>query len=439
MIRSLLLFVYFALFGQLAVGQVQIFADTIDNGCTSSIDVPIRVSDYVDMLSMQGTIHWDINNLSYNSIVDYGPATIGLTNGNFGFGSVGVGDIMFSWNDADLSGETLADSTIIFTLRFDVIGVGSFNTPISFANTPTLLEFVNTTYTAIPYTATNGAVNISCSTCSIGTATLGAQSNCNPSNDFYTQELTITYSAPPATGSLSVNGQLFTITGSPQTVVLDSLVSDGNTVDVTIFFTDDVSCSLTSNALFTAPTSCLLQDVDLFADVVNDGCTSSVDVPIRVSDFVDMLSMQGTVNWNSANLTYNSIVNYGPASLALTNGNFGFAGTSSGELTFSWNDSDLSGETLPDSTIVFTIRYDVIGAGSFNTPITFTSTPTLLEFVNTSYTPIPYSTQDGAVNITCTTCSFGTVSAGTQTNCDPSNNFYTQELVITYALSLIHI
>ncbi|MDX2359669.1 MAG: T9SS type A sorting domain-containing protein [Crocinitomicaceae bacterium] len=431
--RSLLIYIYFALFGQLAFGQVQMFADTVDNGCTTSVDVPIRVSDYVNMLSMQGTVHWDVAYLNYNSIVDYGPVSIGLTSGNFGFGSVGAGNLMFSWNDGDLSGETLVDSTIMFILRFDVVGAGSFSTPISFTSTPTLLEFVNLSYTPIPYTVYNGAVNIACSTCSLGTATTGMQTGCDPANDFYTQQLTVTYSAPPATGSLSVNGQLFPITSSPQTIVLDSLVSDGNPVDVNIFFTDDIACLLNMTSLFTAPASCLTLDVDIFADIINDVCVSTVDVPIRVSDFVDMLSMQGTVHWDVAYLNYNSIVDYGPAALLLTNGNFGVGSVAAGDLMFSWNDGDLSGETLADSTIVFTIRYDVIGAGSFSTPISFTSTPTLLEFVNLSYTPIPYSTQAGAVNITCSACSVGTATTGTQTSCNPTNDFYTQELVITYS------
>ena len=359
--------------------DVDIFADIINDGCVTTVDVPIRVSDFVDILSMQGTVHWDVAYLNYNSIVDYGPAALGLTNGNFGFGNTASGDLTFSWNDGDLSGETLTDSTIIFTLRFNVIATGVFSTPISFQSTPTLLEFVNLSFTPIAYTTTNGSVNISCSTCAISTIVTGNQSSCSPSNNYYTQELTITYSVPPATGNLNVNGQLFPITGSPQVIILDSLISDGNTVDVNAFFTEDLACLINLTSLFTAPTSCLINNVDIFADLVSDSCVATVDVPVRVNDFVNMLSIQGTIHWDPSLLSYNSIVDYGPASLALTNGNFGFGSTAAGDLMFSWNDGDLSGESLTDSTIIFIVRYDVIGVGSFSTPISFENTPTSLD------------------------------------------------------------
>ena len=147
--------------------------------------------------------------------------------------------------------------------------------------------------------------------------------------------------------------------------------------------------------LFTAPTNCLASDDNLYADLVSDTCVTTIDVPVSVSDFVNMLSFQGTMHWDSSFLSYNSIVDYGPVALGLTSGNFGFGSVASGDLMFSWNDGDLSGESLPDSAIIFTVRYNIVGVGSFSTPISFENTPTLLEFVNLSLTPIPYTTGNG--------------------------------------------
>ncbi len=92
--------------------------------------------------------------------------------------------------------------------------------------------------------------------CSIDGLTAGNQTPCNTSNNTYTQEVIVTYSNPPATGNLVVNGQSFAIGTSPQTVVLTGLNSDGNSVNVTASFSDDTGCNITSNGLFTAPTSC---------------------------------------------------------------------------------------------------------------------------------------------------------------------------------------
>ncbi|MEZ4929230.1 MAG: hypothetical protein R2777_04375 [Chitinophagales bacterium] len=71
----------------------------------------------------------------------------------------------------------------------------------------------------------------------------------------YNDRVTITYN-PPASGSLSVNGQTFAITSSPQTVTLTGLTSNGSAVNVTANFTANTACTYTENSLFTAPAPC---------------------------------------------------------------------------------------------------------------------------------------------------------------------------------------
>ena len=62
--------------------------------------------------------------------------------------------------------------------------------------------------------------------CIISSLTAGIQSPCDSLNNEYTQDIIITYINAPSSGSLSVNGQLFPITTSPQTITLTSLISD---------------------------------------------------------------------------------------------------------------------------------------------------------------------------------------------------------------------
>lgn len=92
--------------------------------------------------------------------------------------------------------------------------------------------------------------------CGVTAATAGVQAACSIATNTYTQEVTITYNNAPATGTLLVNGQSFPITSSPQTVTLTGLAADGNPVNVVTSFSDEPSCSLTQNALFTAPAAC---------------------------------------------------------------------------------------------------------------------------------------------------------------------------------------
>ena len=82
------------------------------------------------------------------------------------------------------------------------------------------------------------------------------QTGCNPLTNTYTQMLQVTYENAPETGNLTVNGVAFPITGSPQTVSLTNLTSDGAPVDVDVSFSENLDCSLTAPALFTAPESC---------------------------------------------------------------------------------------------------------------------------------------------------------------------------------------
>jgi hypothetical protein len=92
--------------------------------------------------------------------------------------------------------------------------------------------------------------------CGISALSAGTQTPCVNATNTYTQEVTLTYSNEPASGTIDVNGQSFAITSSPQTVLLTNLAADGNAVNVTAVFSADASCTLTSNALFTAPSPC---------------------------------------------------------------------------------------------------------------------------------------------------------------------------------------
>ncbi len=94
------------------------------------------------------------------------------------------------------------------------------------------------------------------STCQITDLSAGPQTPCDPQTNTYTQEVTVTYQDPPSKGNLKVNGQSFAISGSPQTVTLAGLVSNGQPVTVTASFSKDSNCSRTVEDLFTAPQSC---------------------------------------------------------------------------------------------------------------------------------------------------------------------------------------
>lgn len=111
--------------------------------------------------------------------------------------------------------------------------------------------------------------------CSITDIAAGTQTPCVSSTNQYTQQVTVTYSNPPATGQLNVNGQIFAITSSPQTVTLTGLTAGGGNVDVLAFFSAQTTCTYAENNVFVAPAACNVCTISDLAAGTQTPCVSS--------------------------------------------------------------------------------------------------------------------------------------------------------------------
>ncbi|HEX2898929.1 MAG TPA: hypothetical protein VHS96_04340, partial [Bacteroidia bacterium] len=153
-----------------------------------------------------------------------------------------------------------------------------------------------------------------------------------------------------------------------------------------------------------------LPQFKIFADSVQGPTATTVDCPVRANDFINLISAQGTVSWNTAVGTYNNVVFFGLPSMNISN--FGTTQVGAGKLTFSWNDPTLVGETVADSAILFTVRYNLVGAPGSLSPVTFENSPTPLEFTDNTFTVITHTTRNGELEIinTGNTITTGTVS-----------------------------
>lgn len=111
-----------------------------------------------------------------------------------------------------------------------------------------------------------------CDTCTVVGVTFGNFGRCNPLDLTYSAELSLEYANEPDSGSLSINGQLFTITGSPQIFLLEDLYSDGLPVGIDAFFTGKPNCALLDTLVYTAPDTCLdcLMTGISLSDLVNN-------------------------------------------------------------------------------------------------------------------------------------------------------------------------
>lgn len=122
-------------------------------------------------------------------------------------------------------------------------------------------------------------------TCLITDIAVGNQTNCNPSTGTYDQDIIVSYIDAPASGSLVVNGQSFTITTSPQTVTLLGMAANLAPVDISVRFSALNTCLLDSLALYTAPAPC----------ITNDSCHNAIPVVINADETCTILTTGSTI------------------------------------------------------------------------------------------------------------------------------------------------
>ena len=118
------------------------------------------------------------------------------------------------------------------------------------------------------------------SPCAITGISAGDQSACEPMTNTYSQDVIISYTKAPETGTLDLNGQSFAITGSPQNITLTNLTADGTSVDVSAMFSAEAGCELTVVDLYSAPVPCSEAVISCPEDVTIQ-CGESMDPEVN--------------------------------------------------------------------------------------------------------------------------------------------------------------
>lgn len=116
--------------------------------------------------------------------------------------------------------------------------------------------------------------------CNITSLSLGNSTGCAFTSQTFSQEVIIEFNNNTSAGELNVNGQVFVISASPMTVLLENLPADGNMQDVTAFFTQETSCSLTVPNLISAPNPC-----PCLVDINGDGIVAVDDLTELLAEF----------------------------------------------------------------------------------------------------------------------------------------------------------
>ena len=123
---------------------------------------------------------------------------------------------------------------------------------------------------------------------------------------------------------------------------------------------------------------------------------TTVKIPITVSGFRGMGSLQFTLDWNAELLRFMGVDDYGLSGLSA--GNFGTARSAEGKLTFLWYDSGAAGTTLADGTVIFTVSFEVLGPAGSVSALTLSDVPTLRE-ASANLAAATMVTADGRISV----------------------------------------
>ena len=162
--------------------------------------------------------------------------------------------------------------------------------------------------------------------------------NCDPVDNTYSAEVTVSYSSNPENGTLDIympDSHSFAITTSPQTLVIDGLSADGQMVDVSAAFSDENSCSSTALDLFEAPS---IQDCGI---IIPTAFTPDGD---NVNDFWSLENID-EIYPNNKVFIYNRW------------GNIIFEGQAGSYEQYPWSGT-FNGEKLPVGSFYYIIDYN---------------------------------------------------------------------------------
>jgi len=123
--------------------QVGVFLPVLNEVAPGEIVLmPVQVTNFDSIASAQFVIRWDIAVLKFKNINGFGLP--GLSGGDFSWtNALDSGILRFAWEaDNSFPGVSVADSSTIFRVRFDVIGAALTGSPVNVTEAfPTYFEF----------------------------------------------------------------------------------------------------------------------------------------------------------------------------------------------------------------------------------------------------------------------------------------------------------
>ncbi len=324
-----------------------------------------------------------------------------MSNANFGTSYVANGKLTFSWNEANLTPISVADSSEMFAVVFQLIGAPGESSPVSITGSPTLIEVVNWAYTPIPFATRAGFVSINVPTVCEIPDSLEARNVQQTQAELHWQSTNpgAAYFLEWGTWGFTQGNGIGTAIGATlqgNNMVLVSNLLAGNNYEFYVREECDSFNSVNAGP-FGFATLAPNANVTVFGDSI-EGPQGGLDtLYIRANGFVDLISAQGTLSWDTVVARFDGLL-YGLPNMSLAN--FGQTAVSQGILTFSWNDPILTGVTIADSAAIFGVKMQYTGAAGAACLLDFVQNPTPWEFVDLSFNTAQLTLQAGHLLVT---------------------------------------
>jgi gliding motility-associated-like protein len=371
---------------RLAAQAVVLKTDTVSIDCKSSDTflIPVRVRNFTNVGSLQFTLNWNPSVLDYAYTTPLSPAFLqGAVNVGFDSSATNIafGRVTFTWTR--FGGLSVPNDTVLFALAFRRIG-GPFS-PLAIVGSPVTIEVTDANGNELQVETISGGVRpvdnlpptIECPQSVVQLASapspvnniapVSVQDNCAIQGIGWTSAGATVANAP---NDPDASGAVFDFGTS--TVIYRATDVTGSTA--TCSFTVTLEFSNTSDTL------------TLIAQSTAAACGQTLSVNITALNFDSLGSLDFSLGWPTASLQYASVSNLNPA-LMLAPTNFGTTQTGNGFLAFSWTTSSLTGTTLPNGAVLFTLNFNVVGSNTNNAVLQFGDFPTNREAFTSAVSP----------------------------------------------------
>lgn len=155
--KLLILIPFLFLFAPKGIGQVSLLAESFEATTGQTVSVPIKVTGFKNIVSMQFSIDWDSTVLEFKEVLEFTEELPQFGKDGIGDGNVSSGNLIVAWIDNSVRGVNLEDSTAILTLQFQVIGEEGSKSLVRFSE---IIEFADATSTILETVLIEGQVAV---------------------------------------------------------------------------------------------------------------------------------------------------------------------------------------------------------------------------------------------------------------------------------------